>query len=140
MKSLYNIINEKLQVKHKVTAKEKKIIQTCIYKELQKNNTTGKFYNDEHWQGVDAVRDDVEEGLYNAFRKTGQEYTFDIYPVNGGYRTSNDGMSKWKQYEVEIFLKKQKDEPIMIGTLNCHAAGTIEDPFKTYDMSFVLSV
>ena len=49
-------------------------------------------------------------------------------------------MSKWKQYEVEIFLKKQKDEPIMIGTLNCHAAGTIEDPFKTYDMSFVLSV
>lgn len=139
MESLYDVIQEKLQISHKTSQKEKKIIQNCIYKQLQKNNTTGKFYNDDHWLGVDAVRDDVEEGLYNAFRKTGQEYTFDIYPINGGYRTSKDGMSKWKEYEVVIYNKKNKEQ-ILIGTLNCHAAGTIEDPFKMYDMSFVLCV
>lgn len=139
MESLYDVIQEKLQISHKTSQKEKKTIQNCIYKQLQKNNTTGKFYNDDHWLGVDAVRDDVEEGLYNAFRKTGQEYTFDIYPINGGYRTSKDGMSKWKEYEVVIYNKKNKEQ-ILIGTLNCHAAGTIEDPFKMYDMSFVLCV
>lgn len=139
MELLYNVIQEKLQISHKTSQKEKKTIQNCIYKQLQKNNTTGKFYNDDHWLGVDAVRDDVEEGLYNAFRKTGQEYTFDIYPINGGYRTSKDGMSKWKEYEVVIYNKKNKEQ-ILIGTLNCHAAGTIEDPFKMYDMSFVLCV
>lgn len=139
MESLYDVIQEKLQISHKTSQKEKKTIQNCIYKQLQKNNTTGKFYNDDHWLGVDAVRDDVEEGLYNAFRKTGQEYTFDIYPINGGYRTSKDGMSKCKEYEVVIYNKKNKEQ-ILIGTLNCHAAGTIEDPFKMYDMSFVLCV
>jgi oligoendopeptidase F len=139
MELLYDVIQEKLQISHKTSQKEKKTIQNCIYKQLQKNNTTGKFYNDDHWLGVDAVRDDVEEGLYNAFRKTGQEYTFDIYPINGGYRTSKDGMSKWKEYEVVIYNKKNKEQ-ILIGTLNCHAAGTIEDPFKMYDMSFVLCV
>jgi hypothetical protein len=139
MESLYDVIQEKLQISHKTSQKEKKTIQNCIYKQLQKNNTTGKFYHDDHWLGVDAVRDDVEEGLYNAFRKTGQEYTFDIYAVNGGYRTSKDGTSKWKEYEVVIYNKKNKEQ-ILIGTLNCHAAGTVEDPFKTYDMSFVLCV
>jgi hypothetical protein len=139
MELLYDVIQEKLQISHKTSQKEKKTIQNCIYKQLQKNNTTGKFYNDDLWLGVDAVRDDVEEGLYNAFRKTGQEYTFDIYPINGGYRTSKDGMSKWKEYEVVIYNKKNKEQ-ILIGTLNCHAAGTIEDPFKMYDMSFVLCV
>lgn len=140
MESLYNIINEKLEVKHKVTKKEKKIIQKCIYNELEKNNTTGRFYHDDSWQGVDFVRKDIEEGLYNAFRKTNVEYDFLISPIDGGYQKSKDGMSQWKAYKVEIYLKKQKEEPIMIGSLNCHAAGTLQDPFETYDMSFVLSI
>lgn len=140
MELLYNVIQEKLKITHKTSQKEKKTIQNCIYKQLQKNNTTGKFYNDDHWLGVDAVRDDVEEGLYQAFRKTNIEYDFLISPIDGGYQKSKDGMSQWKAYKVEIYLKKQKEEPIMVGSLNCHAAGTIEDPFKMYDMSFVLSV
>jgi hypothetical protein len=140
MNTLYDIITEKLQLKLKISNKTKKIIQKCIYKELEKNNTTGRFYHDDYWQGVDFVRKDVEEGLYQAFRKTNLEFDFSIYADNGGYQKSNDGMSQWKAYKVEIFYKKQKSEPIMVGTLNCHAAGTIEDPFKSYDMSFVLSV
>lgn len=30
---------------------------------------------------------------------------------------------------------KDTELPFMGGTLNCHAAGTVEDPFDTYDMS-----
>ena len=55
-------------------------------------------------------------------------------------------MSQWKQYKVELY-KVHKDfnadeeypEPFMIGTLNCHAAGTIKDPFAAYDMAFCIS-
>lgn len=139
MESLYNIINEKLKITRKVTTKEKRQVQNAIYKELQKNNTTGRFYHDTGWQGVDFVRKDVETALSKLLTKTAHEYEFSIYAENGGYRTSKDGEAKWKQYTVDIFIHGA-EEPFMTGTLNCHAAGTIEDPFKTYDMSFVLCV
>ena len=139
MKTLYNIINEKLKITRKVTTKEKRQVQTAIYKELEKNNTTGRFYHDDFWQGVDFIRKDVKTALSKLLPKTAHEYEFSIYAKNGGYRTSNDDMSKWKEYIVDIFIYGA-EEPFMTGTLNCHAAGTIEDPFKTYDMSFVLCV
>ena len=55
-------------------------------------------------------------------------------------------MSQWKQYKVELY-KVHKDfntdeeypKPFTIGTLNCHAAGTVQDPFAAYDMSFCIS-
>ena len=55
-------------------------------------------------------------------------------------------MSQWKQYKVELY-KVHKDfntdeeypKPFMIGTLNCHAAGSIKDPFDAYDMTFCIS-
>jgi hypothetical protein len=138
MNNLITCINEKLVLQQKITPKEKRQVQKAIYKELQKNNTTGKFYRDEYWAGVDAVRKDVQTALDSLFRKTHHEYESSIYPVNGGYRKSNDGMSQWKEYVVDIFIYGKKT-PFMTGYLNCHAAGTIEEPFKMYDMSFVLS-
>ena len=52
-------------------------------------------------------------------------------------------MSQWKQYKVEIYKNpldsNEKPEPFMIGTLNCHAAGSVKDPFDAYDMSFCIS-
>ena len=139
MESLHNVINEKLKITRKVTTKEKRQVQNAIYKELEKNYTTGRFYHDDSWQGVDFVRKDINTALSKLLTKTAHEYECSIYAENGGYRTSKDGMSKWKQYTVDIFVHGA-EEPFMTGTLNCHAAGTIEDPFETYDMSFVLFI
>ena len=85
---------------------EKRKVQNAIYKQLEKTGTTGRFYRDDNWEGVRLV----------------------------GYRKSKDGMSQWKQYKVEIVVKGA-EQPFMGGTLNCHAAGTVDDPFDTYDMS-----
>ena len=116
-----------------IKAPEKKKVQNAIYKQLEKTGTTGKFYHDDAWQGVDIVRKDIQDALSN-IKNAEHEYEVSIAPDEGCYRKSKDGMSQWKQYKVEIFVKGS-EIPFMGGTLNCHAAGTVEDPFDMYDMS-----
>ena len=106
------------------------------------------MYRDSSWDGVRAVRQDVQTALdkLNSSRNDDYQYEVSIAPDNGGYRKSDDGMSQWKQYKVEIYkvnknykMDEEYPEPFMLGTLNCHAAGSVEDPFDAYDMSFCIS-
>ena len=134
MKDITQYINESIMEFDKsIKAPEKKKVKDAIYKELEKNNTTGKFYRDANWEGVRIVKKDIENAFKNV-KNPEHEYEVSIAPDDGGYRTSKDGYSKWKQYKVEIYVKGA-ELPFMGGTLNCHAAGTVEDPFETYDMS-----
>lgn len=139
MKSLNQIINEKLMITSRVDKKEMKLIQRAIYKELEKNNTTGRFYKDTNWAGVTKVKEDIMNALHGLYSKTKHDYDCSIAPINGGYRQSSDGMAQWKEYEIALYLGK-KEEPFMKGYLNCHAAGSAEDPFDMYDMSVMLYV
>ena len=116
-----------------IKAPEKKKVQNAIYKQLEKTNTTGHYYHDDYWEGVKLVRKDIEDA-FKTIKNPEHEYEVSIAPNEGGYRTSKDGMSKWKQYKVEIYVKGS-ELPFMGGALNCHAAGTADDPFGTYDMS-----
>ena len=136
MKNLKDKIFESsfsLELDKSIKAPEKKKVQNAIYKQLEKTGTTGKFYHDDAWQGVGIVKKDIEDALSN-IKNAEHEYEVSIAPDEGGYRKSKDGMSQWKQYKVEIFVKGS-EFPFMVGTLNCHAAGTVEDPFDLYDMS-----
>ena len=138
MKDLNNYVNEKLHLntnidKYNIKASEKKQIQNAIYKQLRKTGTTGRLYHDEAWEGVRLVKKDIEDAFYN-IKNPNHEYEVSIAPDNGGYRKSKDGLSQWKQYKIEIYVKGN-EEPFMTGTLNCHAAGSVEDPFDAYDMS-----
>lgn len=137
MKDLLTYITEKIKIEIEVSSKEKNDVRKAIYKELQKNNTTGKFYKDTNWQGVINVQKDVQNALDWMFRKYHHEYEVSIYPENGGYKKNNDG-TQWKEYKVDLFIKGQ-EEPFMSGILNCHAAGRMDDPFGMYDMSFMLN-
>lgn len=116
-----------------IKAPEKRKVQNAIYKQLEKTGTTGHFYSDDAWEGVKLVKKDIEDAFKN-IKNSEHEYEVSIAPDNGGYRISKDGLSQWKQYKVEIYVKGA-EIPFMGGTLNCHAAGTVEDPFETYDMS-----
>lgn len=136
MKTITSYINEAFKLRIRVLPKEKRQIINAIYKELQKNNTTGKFYKDDYWEGVTKVHSDIKTALNSLFRKTAHEYDVSISAKDGGYRKNNDG-TQWKEYTIEIFLKNQ-DEPFMTGKLNCFAAGTTEDPFSIYDMTVQL--
>ena len=116
-----------------IKAPEKRKVQNAIYKQLEKTGTTGRFYRDDNWEGVKLVRKDIQDALSN-IKNADHEYEVSIAPDEGGYRKSKDGMAQQKQYKVEIFVKGT-ELPFMGGTLNCHAAGTVDDPFETYDMS-----
>jgi hypothetical protein len=136
MKDLKDILNESYSdgvLDKSIKAPEKKKVQNAIYKQLEKTGTTGKFYHDDAWEGVRLVKKDIEDAFKN-IKNAPHEYEVSIAPDDGGYRKSKDGMSQWKQYKVEIYVKGAED-PFMIGTLNCHAAGTVQDPFDMYDMS-----
>lgn len=93
-----------------------------VYKATQQ--LTSRLYNDDHWQGVNDVRD--------ALGKLGIES--DIYPIDGGYRQNKDGDSFWKEYQVQL----QYGGVVVNGILNCYAAGSVEDPFDRYDMTLQL--
>lgn len=71
-------------------------------------------------------------------------YEVDLSVKDGGYRNSLGGntlytgrpdVSYWKEYLLTI---TSEDGVTVEGHLNCHAAGTFEDPFERYDMSLVL--
>lgn len=150
MKSIIDIVENWTdgRLDKSVKAPERKKVHNAIYKELESNGTTGHLYRDLRWDGVRAVRQDVQTALdkLNSSRNDGYQYEVSIAPDNGGYRKSDDGMSQWKQYKVEIYkvnknykTGEEYPEPFMLGTLNCHAAGSVEDPFDAYDMSFCIS-
>ena len=147
MIDLKSYINESYtngQLDKTVKKPERKRVHTAIYDALEESGVTGKLYRDESWEGVRAVNKVCSNALKNLNNKLdGFKYKIIIAPDNGGYRKSNDGMSQWKQYKVEIYKNptdsKEHPEPFMIGTLNCHAAGSVKDPFDAYDMSFCIS-
>lgn len=108
-----------------------KSLKNKIYKATQKY--TSCLYHDMYWEGVSLI----EDIIINVISENGNDYKFYISVPDGGYRTSSDGMSKWKVYNISIF-KNGEDTPCINGTLTCHAAGTVDDPFKSYDISLVL--
>ena len=108
-----------------------------IYKLTQP--LTAKRYSDDHWQGVEDIRRVIVEAMNNLDT---DEYDFYITVDNRfgtGYQTSNDGLYIWKAYMIKIFKTSNMKEQL-VGYLNCHAAGTVEDPFKYYDMSLIISL
>lgn len=144
MKDIKNFITEAsfpMEFDKSIKAPEKRKVQNAIYKQLEKTGTTGKFYSNDpknpryngDWSGIKLVRKDIQDA-FKLIKNPEHEYEVSIAPDEGGYRKSKDGMSQWKQYKVEIFVKGS-ELPFMGGTLNCHAAGTVEDPFSMYDMS-----
>ena len=155
MKSLKSFIKESYTISHtnieldkSVKTPERKKVYNAIYDKLDSTKVTGHLYRDESWEGVKLVIKDVKDALdeLNSKRNDGYRYEVSIAADNGGYRKSNDGMSQWKQYKVELYkvhkefnTDEEYPKPFMIGTLNCHAAGTVQDPFAAYDMSFCIS-
>lgn len=126
MKSLSHMLNEAFSINE--ASKENRAHKNKVIKKIYDltKGFTSRLYNDDYWKGVDDIRkaissiSDIKETL--------------IYPINGGYRTSKDGMSQWKEYEVEL----TGEDFVIKGTLNCHAAGSVDDPFDKYDMSLVI--
>jgi len=103
----------------------KKTAINRIYKAT--HDITNHLYRDENWHGVTLVVDAIESLGYEC----------EVTVKDGGYmKNERDPYGlPWKEYRLTITTPEWFE---IHGTLNCHAAGTTEDPFERYDMSLVI--
>ena len=90
-------------------------------------------YKDQDWSGFRNAIEWLNNHIKGEFPE--DKLSLYYYCKDGGYRQSSDGLSKWKEYIIEVL---DKDANILIkGYINCCACGTCDDPFSVYDMVFV---
>lgn len=95
-----------------------------LYKTIERSGLTSQLFNDDYWLGKDKICELIEniDGVTD----------FKITVDNGGYRQNKDGDAHWKEYKLLIEFENLI---VINGILNCHGAGTIEDPFSRYDIT-----
>lgn len=98
-----------------------------IYKTVKRYGIDNRKYHDESWQ---AMRD-----YDDAISSLGCEFNY--WCENGGYTdyVPHDHMPRSKEYKVEIIFP---DGGVIDGYAKMMAAGTVEDPFESYDTCLVL--
>lgn len=103
-------------------------IKNLLYKVAE--HMTKSIYSDEDWKHVDALKNILTTNL----KAANPDWNIYFFVENGGYHTSKDGLNQWKQYNYTI--EDENEEVVLEGHINCHPAGTVNDPFSKYDMTF----
>lgn len=109
-----------------------------IYRIVKKYGIDSRKYSDEHWQAI--------EDYYRAITSLGCEVEMkpcasmnhaDSIESDGGYTDYDeyDHMPRSKQYAIKIMFD---DGMAISGYIKCMAAGTVSDPFSSYDTCMVL--
>jgi len=109
-----------------------------IYRIVKKYGIDSRKYSDEHWQAI--------EDYYRAITSLGCEVEMkpcasmnhaDSLESDGGYCDYDpyDHMPRSKQYAIKIMFD---DGMAIDGYIKCMAAGTVSDPFSSYDTCMVL--
>ena len=111
-----------------------------IYRIVKRYGIDSKLYHDDHWQAKDDYyRAITSLGCDFEMRPCGNSNNLDNWDgitSDGGYCDyAEDGMPRSKQYAVKIMY----DDGMNIGGyIKFMAAGTVEDPFASYDTCMVL--
>lgn len=104
-------------------------IMNRIYNEI--SEMTSHIYKDDDWGAVAHLCKKIR----NCMSAVDKALTLVVSVHDGGYRTSKDGMSHCKEYDLLI---EHEGQEIIGGVLTAHAAGSVADPFDRYDMTVVL--
>ena len=99
-----------------------------IYKAIIQEKITSHLYSDEHWEGVDNAFNVIE----NVINSEGEN---DIRVENGGYWKRAGEFPNYKEYKFTITLN---NGIVINGSLKCHSAGTLENPFGSYDITITM--
>ena len=108
-----------------------------IYRIVKKYGIDSRKYTDEHWQAIeDYYRAIASLGCEVEMKPCAHMANADSMQSDGGYCDyAEDGMPRSKQYAVKIMFE---DGMNIDGYIKCMAAGTMEDPFSSYDTCIVL--
>lgn len=109
-----------------------------IYKIVKKYGIDSKVYHDENWQAIsDYYRAISSLGCDVDMKPCASIDNADSMMSDGGYCDYDeyDHMPRSKQYAVKITFE---DGMVVSGYIKCMAAGTVQDPFASYDTCIVL--
>jgi hypothetical protein len=108
-----------------------------IYRIVKKYGIDSKIYHDENWQAISEYYQAITSlGCEVELKPCGDLSHADSIESDGGYCDyGEDGMPRSKQYAIKILF----DDGMSIdGYIKCMAAGTVQDPFSSYDTCIVL--
>ena len=109
-----------------------------IYRIVKKYGIDSRKYHDEAWQAIDDYYKAITSlGCEVELKPCGHLNNADSMESDGGYCDYDpyDHMPRSKQYAIKIMF----DDGMNIeGYIKCMAAGTVEDPFASYDTCMVL--
>ena len=108
-----------------------------VYRIVKKYGIDSKVYHDENWQAIsDYYRAISSLGCEVEMKPCGHIENIDSIESDGGYcNYAEDGMPRSKQYAVKIMFE---DGMNIDGYIKCMAAGTVQNPFSSYDTCIVL--
>jgi hypothetical protein len=124
-----NFIKESVNkvLKEATNSQIKKKYINVIYKAVKE--PLHKLVHDDNWHNAFHIFDIISDVL-------GKEYwDIDVWCENGGYWKRIDEFPNYKEFKVKITSTTGIE---INGSLKCHTAGTIEDPFSLYDMTLTL--
>lgn len=103
-----------------------KAIIKRLYEAVEISKVTSHKWHDLGWEGVDKGIAVVQEALKKIGEKYDNEFYYEVESVKG---YSGDGQTKtWSMQVVDSMNNR-----ICGGQIRAYAAGTIEDPWKSYD-------
>lgn len=109
-----------------------------IYRIVKKYGIDSRKYHDEAWQAIDDYYKAITSlGCEVELKPCGHLNNIDSMESDGGYCDYDpyDHMPRSKQYAIRIIFE---DGMAIDGYIKCMAAGTVEDPFASYDTCMVL--
>lgn len=90
---------------------------------------TSSIYRDDAWQNAKYVLNAIE----NVVNKNAE---MNVWCENGGYWKQIHEFPNYKEYKFSIYFPEDDFE--INGSLKCHAAGTLENPFERYDITVTM--
>ena len=123
----------KMKSKLKIRVHEKNGKANAVKKKLAAalKPLEGRRYEGYDWQIIPDFRGIAEPLLAN------ENCGIELFCKDGGYRTSKDGLNKWKEYEF-VVRDYDTDEEIINGKIICSPIGTFGKPFFRYETSIVM--
>lgn len=108
-----------------LNGRSKQSARNYVYKIV--GNLTKGFFKDEDWSNIRKIWDALDANNIE------NELT------NNYYLKDDQGNLQSKTWNFELpFINNKGNPDKLIGTLNAHFAGSVQDPTDKYDMSFIV--